>query len=230
MVKKYELLLFDADGTLFDFRTAMYESLSRLITDLRIECTEKMLIDYNNINNEMWRRHEDGEITKSEMRTKRFERFAKLYNIDKDPDELDAMYLFNLAHCPYLIDGAEALCKKLKGKYRMAIVTNGIAPMQRIRLNASRVADCFEKIFISDEMNASKPQKEYFDKVFEEYPLVDKSRMLILGDTPSIDIKGGNNAGIDTCFINLKKRPIPGDLEITYEIENYTQLEKLLLG
>lgn len=228
-MKKYELLLFDADGTLFDFRSAMYQSVKHLITDLGFECTEKMLIDYNEINNEMWRRHEDGEITKAEMRTKRFEKFAKLYKIDKDPDELDSMYLFNLAHCPHLIDGAEELCKKLKEKYRMAIVTNGIAPMQRIRLKASAIADCFEKIFISDEMNVRKPQKEFFDKVFEEYPDVDKSRVLMIGDTPSIDIKGGNNAGVDTCFVNLKKRPIPNDVEITYEIENYSQLEKLLL-
>lgn len=228
-MKKYELLLFDADGTLFDFRRAMYESVSQVIKAVGLEPTEKILVDYNNINNEMWRRHENGEISKAEMRTLRFKQFAALYNINKNPDELDSMYLLNLGRCPYLIEDAETLCKKLKEKYRMAIVTNGIAPMQRIRFNASKIADCFEKIFISDEMNARKPQNEYFEKVFNEYPDIDKSKILILGDTPSIDIKGGNNAGIDTCFVNLKKRPIPNDVEITYEAESYAQLEKLLL-
>ncbi|EFF60226.1 conserved domain protein [Enterococcus faecium PC4.1] len=44
--------------------------------------------------------------------------------------------------------------------------------------------------------------KEFFDHVFSRIPDLDKKQTVIIGDSLTSDIKGGNMAGIDTIWFN----------------------------
>ena len=46
----------------------------------------------------------------------------------------------------------------------------------------------------------------------------DLSTILIVGDSLTSDIKGGNNAGIDTCWYNKWKAENTKGVDVTYEI------------
>ncbi len=51
---------------------------------------------------------------------------------------------------------------------------------------------------------------------------------LIVGDSLSSDIRGGNNAGILTCWYNPTGQKAPEDLRIDYEITDLHQVFDLL--
>lgn len=46
-----------------------------------------------------------------------------------------------------------------------------------------------------------KPSTEIFEKSFEKVPINDKSRILMVGDTPRTDILGSNRFGIDSALV-----------------------------
>ena len=61
---------------------------------------------------------------------------------------------------------------------------------------------------------------DFFVKVFQKTELTetDKKKILIVGDSLTSDIKGGNNIGIDTCWYNPKGANKPNDIIVNYEI------------
>ena len=55
-------------------------------------------------------------------------------------------------------------------------------------------------VFISEEVGSPKPHRSFFDHCLAQIGEKDKSRILIVGDSVSSDIKGGMEAGIATCW------------------------------
>lgn len=51
----------------------------------------------------------------------------------------------------------------------------------------------------------------------------------MVGDSIHADIKGGNDFGIDTCFLNLYNIDIPKDIVPKYEIKDINELRDILL-
>ena len=49
-------------------------------------------------------------------------------------------------------------------------------------------------IFLSEQLGYEKPNIEFFNQVFDALGPVDKSEVLIVGDSLTSDIRGGNNA------------------------------------
>ena len=84
---------------------------------------------------------------------------------------------------------------------------------------------------LSDEavkLGVNKPAKAYFERSFAQIPGFDPEKTLIVGDSLSSDILGGQNAGIATCWVNPAGKectlPTPPD----YQIESLSQLTALL--
>ena len=228
-MRKYELLLFDADETLLDFHKAMCEALSLSLARYGTACTDEMINTYDKINKDYWRRYEGGEISRAHMQMGRFEDFLATIGIDCPPREFDRAYLDNLSACPFLLEGAEPLCEELSEHYRMAIVTNGISSMQRKRVEASKIAKYFENVLISGDTEYKKPEKGFFDYVFSFYGDVPREKVLIIGDTLAADIKGGNNAGIDTCWLNRAGEPQNPSIHADYEVHSFADIRNLLI-
>jgi 2-haloacid dehalogenase len=107
----------------------------------------------------------------------------------------------------------------------MMIITNGLADVQRPRFARSAIGDCFADLVISEEVGAAKPHNRIFDIAFEKMQFPKQDEVLIIGDSLSSDIEGGNNYGIDTCWFNPQREPGNEEVEPTYEI---TALGELL--
>lgn len=223
------MLLFDADETLFDFNRSMRVALAKSLEKFDYPCGETEINKYEKINQGYWRRFENGEVTKEQVRAGRFRDFLALIGLSCDANKFDLLYLNNLAVFPYLIDGAEGLVAALSGRYRMSIITNGISFLQRKRIESSPICGYFEHVFISEELNTKKPDKEFFDKVFSVYKDMPRKKALVIGDSLSSDIKGGNNAGIDACWLNRNGIKPDNSIRIDYEVHSLPELKKLLL-
>ena len=86
----------------------------------------------------------------------------------------------------------------------------------------------FENVFVSQEIGVNKPAVEYFEKCFAQIPGFDKTKAIIVGDSLTSDILGGQNAGIATCWVNPHHKQGRPDIRVDYEIEALSQLEDLL--
>lgn len=225
---KYKYILLDADDTLFDFKLAEEKSIKKSLDYFNISYVDNIVDNFREINKELWKKYELGEITKENLQVERFKRLFKNLSVDEDPEKFNNYYLEQLASESVLINGAEEICRELSKKYILVIVTNGIKLAQEKRLNKSVIKQYISNIFISSDIGYQKPQKEFFQYVFDKLEVNDKNSVLIVGDSLSSDIKGGNNVGIDTCWFNKYNFINDEDAKVTYEIKNLYELINLL--
>ena len=77
--------------------------------------------------------------------------------------------------------------------------------IKEYRLKQSGLYDYFQGMFVSDEIGYPKPQKEFFDYCIDHLSC-QRDEIMIIGDSLEADIVGGINAGIKTCWVNLKNK------------------------
>ena len=226
----YSIALFDADNTLLDFSRSERDALSECLLARGIEPNEQILSRYAEINDLHWKRLELGQTTRARLRTDRFSDFFGELGLDLDPTEMADDYIVALSAKSYCMEGAEELISHLAGRCRMFIITNGNASVQHARWNKTSMAPLFEGVFISEEMGVSKPDKLFFDRVAAAIPDFDPRHALVIGDSLSSDIRGGINAGIDTCWFDRHGVGAPDDLHITYTVRSLDEVEHILLA
>lgn len=229
-LKQYEILLLDADETLFDFPRAESEAVCDALRGMGVTADTEMIATYSRINDGFWKMLERGEIGKEELRVARFEAFCRHYGIVLDVARLALAYTDALATKCYLLPGALEVCRTLAAHTDLYIITNGIASVQRGRFSRSPLQGLIKDLFISEEIGAEKPSKVYFDTVAARIPHFEAEKALIVGDSLTSDIRGGINAGIDTCWFNRKGKVAPDDMPITYTIRTLEELVPLVLG
>ena len=225
--KRFHTILFDADGTLFDFKKAEKTAISATAAQYGFEVSEEQTELFSIINDRCWRKFEAGEISRDELRTMRFRIWFEEIGIYKDPKKFAQAYIDNLSRCGILFDGAIELLDTLRGNYELYIVTNGLSKTQRGRIFHSGIEHYFKKIYISEEVGFVKPQKEFFDYVLGEIGLCDSNGVLIFGDSLSSDMQGGRNAGISTCKFSPEIKTECTDL-CDFEVQSYKEFLAVL--
>ena len=225
---KYKTLLFDADGTLFDFSRSEAEAIRRTMLAFGIEPNDSLVRSYSEINDKLWKMLERKEIEKSVLLYRRFELFCEKHGYECDAREMAKEYMESLSKASYMIDGAKELCQRLGERFDMYIVTNGVEFIQRRRFANSGISEYFKDIFISGVVGFEKPDRRYFEYVAEAIPDFDKNRTIIIGDSLSSDIKGGIGYAIDTCWYSPKGESVPEGLDVTYTVRDYDELYKIL--
>jgi 2-haloacid dehalogenase len=225
---KYELLLFDADGTLFDYNRAEAWSLEQTIQDLGIQFTESIKTTYRDINHKLWAEFEQGVVTIAEIRVERFSKLLTALHCGADPAAAGESYLAYLGKAGFLIDGTTELLDNLYGKLPLALITNGITETQYGRLEASGIGKYFDPIIISGEVGSQKPDPAIFESLFIKANFHHKEKALIIGDSLTSDMQGGINFGIDTCWYNPEGKSPNPDIPVTYEIRELAELLQIL--
>ncbi|HOX57485.1 MAG TPA: YjjG family noncanonical pyrimidine nucleotidase [Candidatus Paceibacterota bacterium] len=225
----YRWLLFDADGTLFDYERAERVALEQALAGIGVTFEPGYLATYREINGALWQGVEMGVIKPGEVKVRRFERLLETIRVAHSPEALSAGYLECLANCSELIEDAEAVLGALHRKYRLAILTNGLTVVQRGRLARSAIRHHISDLIISEEIGAAKPAPEFFDKAFARLGHPGKREVLMIGDGWVSDIQGALQYGIDACWYNPGRKPRPANCEITREIASLRELNNWLI-
>jgi 2-haloacid dehalogenase len=220
----YTVLLLDADGTLFDIDKAERHALRETFRLYGFEFTEKALREYRRINKELWNRLERGEVVLNTVRSQRFARLFETLQIRCDAIEFDSLYVKEQEKSAFLLDDADLVCAELCKTVPLYIVTNGIASAKHGQLARSGLLPYVNGLFISEEIGFAKPHRYFFDHVFARLDNAPRNEALIVGDSLSSDIAGGQAAGIDTCWYNPKNAPVKNALNPTYEINALIEL------
>lgn len=227
---KYDLLLFDADDTLLDFKKSEDISFQLVLKKNGIVEDIKILHEkYKEINNRLWSQQALGLVTKDFLKVERFRKLLDDHNLNADPIQLAEDYLETLPTQVFLIEGALELLQSLHGKIPLVIVTNGIGDVQHKRLSNSGLKPFVELMVVSEECGYSKPDKRIFEYTFD---LMNKiyatSNVLMIGDKLETDILGAQNFEIDSCWFNPDKSNNATSISPTYEIQNIIEVFNIL--
>ena len=225
----YKFLLFDLDHTLLDFDAAEDVALSHLLKEEGVEDIQAYKDYYVPMNKTLWKDLELKKITKQELVNTRFAKLFAHFGIEKDGAYLAERYQFFLSKQGQIFPGVEDLLKKLIHQgFELYAATNGITYIQTGRLKQSGIAPYFKEIFISEQLHTQKPDAEFYEKIGARIPNFDKDHALMIGDSLSADIQGGNNAGIDTIWYNPHHLENKTQAQPTYEVDSYQALLEIL--
>ena len=236
----YKLVLIDLDDTLFDYPKTEKEAFRNSFKELgffveselgnakKEEIYEKLKDRYKDVNLQLWKDLEKGAVDKDRLKVVRFEKIIEEFDLKYNPYEMSELYLKKLGEGIFPFDATEKLCEYLHSKYKVGIVTNGIKEVQHSRIENSTIAKCIDKIIISDEVGVNKPDKRIFEYAMNYFEIMDKSEVIMIGDSLGADIKGGQNAGIDTCWVNLRNNVNDTGIVPKYEVRKLEELFEIL--
>lgn len=225
-----KIILWDVDATLLNFELAEKAAMEKCFSMFEMgDCTQEMLSRYSKINRSYWQRLERGELTKPEVLVGRFEEFfgKEGFPVEKAA-AFNEEYQVRLGDTVFFHDNAYELIKELQGEVKQAIVTNGTVVAQERKLEKSGLNKLITDIFISDRIGAEKPSPKFFEKVWEELGPYKKEEVMIVGDSLTSDMQGGNNAGIRCCWYNPKGLKNETSVRVDYEITNLWQVKDIL--
>jgi len=229
--KKYRVIFFDLDHTLWDFDTNAYECIKELFEEYGLQKStdfEQFFTAYEKHNKRLWAEYEAGNLQKEVLRSLRFYLTMKDFGVN-DYDLAERFGWAYTSRCPLktnLFPHAKDLLDYLRPKYKMAIISNGFPEVQDIKLKACDIAHYFDKIFISEMVGYQKPRPEIFHAAVTAFN-VKKKYCLMIGDSWEHDILGAQNYGIDQAYFNPKQQEQQGR-KATYEIFSLKELIGIL--
>lgn len=223
-----EFLFLDLDDTILDFYKAEKIAIGKTFRGFGIEPTEEVLARYSQINKECWHKLELGQWNREQVLVRRFELLFAEHDIVCDGTQVARAYEKNLSIGHYFLPGAKEAVDALSQKYRLFLASNGTASVQKGRMTSANLYRFFERVFVSQELGANKPAKEFFERATAQIAGYDPAKAMMVGDSLTSDILGGINAGMKTCWVNPNHIPANPEIPADYEIESITQLEALL--
>lgn len=221
-------IFFDLDNTLLDFDRAEAVALRRALTEAGAPADPAVLDRYHVINRRQWELLEDGVLTREQVLVGRFALLFEELGLALDPEKTCERYETYLGEGHWFIPGAPELLAELFPRYDLYLASNGAACVQHSRMKSADLARWFKGIFISQEVGADKPRREFFDRAFASIPDFSRETALMVGDSLTSDIRGGRNAGIRTCWFNRSGEAPRQDIRPDYIITDLAQLPPLL--
>ena len=217
----------DLDNTLLDFSKSEEWAITKTLEEFGLPSDSETARLYSEINSSYWKRFEKGEIPKNAIFEGRFKTLLSVLKREGNTKSISEFYCKCLSNTYFKVEGADEVLTYLKNKgYKLYATTNGFAFTQKNRIEKSGLKKYFDDVFISEDLNAQKPENEYFEACIRRITQKDKSKILIVGDSQSSDILGGINVGIDTCW--FKHKGETAKYYSKYTIENLKELTEIL--
>ena len=221
-----KVILWDIDGTLLNFEEAEKHAIRACFVQFGLgECTDHMLADYSAINRLYWQKLERGEMSKPDILIGRFATFFEKYGLDIScAPAFNAQYQISLGDTVCFNPNGLEVVTALQGKVKQYAVTNGTKVAQQRKLERSGLNQLLDGVFISEDLGIEKPGIGFFHRVWEQIGQFDPTEVMIVGDSLTSDIQGGNNAGILCCWFNPEGKENATKLRIDYEIKDLTKI------
>lgn len=129
---------------------------------------------------------------------------------------------------PYVYEETFDVLKKLQGKVKLLLLTNGSPDLQQEKLDGvPDLAPYFDHIVISGSFGKGKPDVSIFTHALELLGIQPENAVMV-GDKLTTDIKGGNAAGLTTVWINRTDREKDPEIVPDYEIQNLNELHAII--
>lgn len=229
---RYKHLFFDLDHTLWDFHNNQIITLKALFKSYNLVRFFKDFDDffeqYMPINTGLWHEYQHGRIPKRAVKVGRFHQtfsqagFDDIAVAEAFANDFVSGNSLQTMVIPNAIDVLEYLKKK---RYHLYIITNGFREAQHTKMEKSGLTPFFERIFISEDIGASKPHRDFFEYAIKSAN-AKKAESLVIGDSLENDIKGAREFGVDQVYFNPEK--VPHEEKVSKEISSLKELMEWL--
>lgn len=222
---KYDLFLFDADDTLFDFKSCERHAFAETLKVHNIDYEIDLIYEtYRSESTILWGEVEQGKISKDFLKSERFRRTFAKHGLEFSANEVGDTYLDLLPQTCVLVDHAFEICQYLSEKGQIGIVTNGFEMVQTRRLAASALTPYIKFMVVSEQCGFIKPDVRFFDYTARQVKTFKKETTLVIGDRMETDIAGAHAFGLDSCWYNPTKMQ-SSTIIPTYEISHLSELK-----
>jgi putative hydrolase of the HAD superfamily len=131
---------------------------------------------------------------------------------------------------PFVYEESFHVLNKLKGKYKLLLLTNGSPDLQNTKLDITpELVPYFDDIIISGAFGRGKPDPAIFDHALQKLG-IEKESAIMVGDNLMTDILGASRIGMKSVWINREdkqKTNVLPDYEIIHLEELFPILESL---
>lgn len=227
----YTCVLLDVDNTLLDFDAAERQALTDMLTEYDLPHDAAACETYHTVNRELWDALAKGQLTRKRLFQVRFSRFMQAVGV---PDNgkgaaMNDRYEELLSTHADLLPGALPALEELGEVATLAIVSNGSISVQEPRIAASGIDRFMDGIYISEKIGAAKPSAKFFEYALRDLGITNRRRVLVVGDDLLADIKGGINAGLDTCWVNFKNQENNTGIQPKYTVTSFEELYRIVM-
>ena len=208
-----KVVFIDIDNTILSFSGYVKESMRDGFSFYGLGTyTDDMFPVFERINNSLWEQLEKGTLSFEELVKCRWNLIFKELGIDFDGTVFEEYFQDKLFCSAIPEEGAEDLLRYLSSKYTLCVASNGPYEQQMNRLRIGNMSEFFSYFFISSQIGAQKPGRQFFDRCFSilreaEFPDLTPEEVIIIGDSITSDISGGHEYGMRTCLYQKDERP-----------------------
>ncbi len=118
--------------------------------------------------------------------------------------------------------------EKLKENgYKLALITNGKSELQRKKISMLNLGNLFDEIIVSGEYGKNKPDTSIFHEMARRLN-IEESKLFYVGDHPINDIDAASKAGYKTIWVKSNGKWVDGCISPSFEVENVSQILKIL--
>ncbi len=220
-------IFIDVDNTLLDFNKCASRAVAEIMSDNGIEYKEEYFKVFKSINDDLWRRHEKGIITKDELYAIRFDRIFSRLDLDMDGAEFESEFRKKLFYLAEPVDGAVETLKYLHSKYKVFVASNAQQTQQVSRLRQAGMIDYIDAVYTSELLGVQKPKIEFFRAIIDDCGY-SKEEIALIGDSQTADIEGGKRAGLTTVWFNFDKELLKEDLRPDYIVDSLYEIPSIL--
>ena len=221
--------LVDLDDTLLDFQHTQLVALERVHAGFFAPFVgwERFFDEFRGINHHLWDMQSRGQIGFDELRVQRFQRTIDrvIPAADVSATQIAAAYETAMGEVATLLPGALQFLEAVRQRGHLAIVTNGLAVVQRSRLARCGILSAADALFISEETGYSKPDARAFTEAARLLKC-QPAECVVIGDSLTTDGLGAKNAGIEFWWLNLKS--VTGDRAATIATREFRGLAAIV--
>jgi HAD superfamily hydrolase (TIGR01509 family) len=121
---------------------------------------------------------------------------------------LGEAYLDHLSRRGDRLPGCRPVLQRLRRRYRLGLVTNGIDRVQRSRLSASGLGPLFETVVTSQSCGYAKPDPRILHVALGALQVAPRNAVYV-GDDPATDGGAASAAGVRFVWMD-RGFPVPG--------------------
>ncbi len=229
MCARLETLFFDIDGTLSEYGLDPNTALGQACAAAGIQANldhhqyydlykvvqaERPTAGYEEVSDEAYRRllvahgWDDPAVARKVAATYRTVRLASIALYPETREVLDTIH----------------------GDYSLGIISNGPGEIQWAKVEKFGLRPYFTTIIISGEVGTEKPGAAIFRLALERLN-GEAGTSAHVGDNPTVDIQGAQDAGLTGIWVNRGVFPSPrGNATPHHEIQDLRELPPLLTG
>lgn len=227
-MNRKKIVLIDLDNTVIDFNECARHSIMDIFNDLGFPYDNNVFNTFITENIKIWKRLELGEIDKPYLRANRWNIILERLGIDYDGPVIEERFENGVAKGAYPVEYAYELLEYLSEKYKLYVVSNGFRFVQESRVKIGKYDKYFKDLFLSEDIGIQKPDTRFFDYCHEKLGFPQKEDIILIGDSLTADITGGNNFGIDTIWFNKNGEKNTTGIKPTYTVNKLKEIEDIL--